>query len=406
MVLVELGILLHRIKQIPLGPHFPCISLDRAALVWFLRIEITAAPIMILLHIIPTLEGGGAERQLCMLAAEQASRGHSVHLAVRRTGIHEDKMRQCGVRIHGLGDMRSVNPKLLLAITKVIRTIKPAIVQTWLPQMDVLGGIAALLTGTRWVVSERTSARYYGEIPMFAKLRLLLGQSASSIVANSSGGEQYWRMSARPKLSLATIPNALDIAGIREAGLGMTREVNEAALLLVVGRFTNGKALEIIVRAVGQLSQRQTSINVLMMGEGTERSGIVREIEGASLQDRIKLLPYQSDWWKWLGVADGLISMSRYEGNPNVVLEAMAGGCPVVLSDIPAHREIADASSALFVPADDVSALSAAIDHLVADRRAALQRAGRATERVASMTVTAMADAYDAVYNEALSGQG
>jgi glycosyltransferase involved in cell wall biosynthesis len=84
----------------------------------------------------------------------------------------------------------------------------------------------------------------------------------------------------------------------------------------------------------------------------------------------------------------------------------MAGGCPVVLSDIAANREIADASSALFVPVDDVNALSAAIDHLVADRRGALQRAGRAMERVASMTVTTMADAYDAVYNEALNGQG
>jgi len=48
---------------------------------------------MILLHIIPTLEGGGAERQLCMLAAEQARRGYSVHLAVRRTGVYED---ECG----------------------------------------------------------------------------------------------------------------------------------------------------------------------------------------------------------------------------------------------------------------------------------------------------------------------
>jgi glycosyltransferase involved in cell wall biosynthesis len=361
---------------------------------------------MILLHIIPTLEGGGAERQLCMLAAEQAGRGHSVHLVVRRGGVYEDEMRERGVRIHNLGDLRSVNPRLLLAIIQVIRTVKPVILQTWLPQMDFLGGVAALLTGTRWIVSERTSARYYSEIPVFARFRLLLGQFASSIVANSSGGEQYWRMRARPKLRLTTIPNALDIAGIREAGLGMTREPNEAALLLVVGRFTGGKALEIIVRAISILSRRQTSpINVLMMGEGNERSSIVQEIEGASLQDRIKLLPYQSDWWKWLGVADGLISMSRYEGGPNVVLEAMAGGCPVVLSDIPAHREIADTSSALFVPVDDVNAVSAAIGHLLADKRGALQRAERATERVASMTVTSMANAYDVVYNEALNGQ-
>lgn len=361
---------------------------------------------MIVLHIIPTLEGGGAERQLSMLATEQARRGHSVHLAVRRTGIYEDEMQQGGVRIHNLGDVRSANPKLLLRIIRLVRTIRPAIVQTWLPQMDLLGGIAARLTGTRWIVSERNSAGYYDEFPFFARLRLLLGQSASSIIANSSGGEQYWRRNARRGLRLDTIPNALDIARIRKAGLGMTREANASALLLVVGRLSNEKAFEIVVRGIGKLSQRQTSpMNVLMMGEGPERSSIAREIKAAALEDRITLLPYQSDWWKWLGVADGLISMSRYEGNPNVVLEAMAGGCPVILSDIPSHREIADTSSALFVPLDDVGALSMTIDQLLADKRGAVERAGRASERVASMTVKTMADRYDAVYNEVLNGK-
>jgi glycosyltransferase involved in cell wall biosynthesis len=360
---------------------------------------------MIVLHIIPTLEGGGAERQLSMLATEQARRGHSVHLAVRRTGIYEDEMQRGGVRIHNLGDVRSANPKLLLRIVRLVRTIRPAIVQSWLPQMDLLGGIAARLTGTRWIVSERNSAGYYDEFPFFARLRLLLGQSASSIIANSSGGEQYWRRSARRGLRLDTIPNALDIARIRKAGLGMTREADASPLLLVVGRLSNEKAFEIVVRGIAKHSQRKTSpMSVLMMGEGPERSSIAREIEAASLEDRITLLPYQSDWWKWLSVADGLISMSRYEGNPNVVLEAMAGGCPVILSDIPSHREIADASSALFVPLDDVDVLSTTIDHLLADKHGALERAARASQRVASMTVKTMADTYDAVYNEVLNG--
>jgi glycosyltransferase involved in cell wall biosynthesis len=361
---------------------------------------------MIVLHIIPTLEGGGAERQLCMLAIEQVGRGHNVHLAVRRTGIYEHEMRQGGVRIHNLSEVRSLDPRLLLDIIRLVRTIRPDIVQTWLPQMDLVGGVAARLTASRWILSERTSARHYDEFPFLGRLRLLLGQSASSIVANSSGGEQYWRTNSRYGLKVATIYNALDVARIREAGLAMTGRADACPLLLVVGRISNEKAFEIIVRAIGKLSQRQTSaINVLMMGEGPERCSIAREIQAASLQDRITLLPYQPDWWKWLSVADGLISMSRYEGTSNVVLEAMAGGCPVILSDIPAHREIADTSSALFVPVGDVDVLSTTIDRLLADKRGALERARRASERMASMTVKPMADAYDAVYNEVLNGK-
>jgi len=70
-----------------------------------------------ILHAIPTLGGGGAERQLCMLASEQARRGACVHVAIRRGGVHEPVLKKCGVHIHELGDARSINPRLLLALT-------------------------------------------------------------------------------------------------------------------------------------------------------------------------------------------------------------------------------------------------------------------------------------------------
>jgi glycosyltransferase involved in cell wall biosynthesis len=358
---------------------------------------------LIVLHVIPTLEGGGAERQLTMLATEQARRGYDVHLAVRRTGVHMQVIRGCGVQIHELGDMPSINPRLLLAMKRVIAEIRPSIVQTWLPQMDILGALAALPGRIPWIVSERTSGNYYKEVPIIAWLRVLLGQFASAIVANSDGGAKYWRTAAYRSPKLVTVRNALDFGRIREAAAPDLSESLPNPVLLVVGRFSREKALEIIVRSLSDFS-RVRAVDVLVIGEGSERPTLEKEIEAASLSGRVKVLPYQPDWWRWLKVADGLISMSRYEGNPNVVLEAMAGCCPVILSDIPAHREIADASSALFVPVDDVSALSSAMEKLIADKDAALRRAERAFGRVESMTVTAMADAYETVYRDVLDG--
>jgi glycosyltransferase involved in cell wall biosynthesis len=364
---------------------------------------IAVKPQISILHVIPTLEGGGAERQLNLLVREQVRRGYDVHVALRRGGVHLRAIQDSGVRIHELGNIPSINPRLLFAIKRTIAEVKPDILQTWLPQMDIVAGLAALVSGIPWIISERTSGDNYKEIPVAARFRLLLGQFASAVVANSGGGATYWRAAVHRSLKLATVRNALDVERIRGALAPDLPSSIRHPLLLVVGRFSREKALEVVVRAIGDCTKR-TAINTLVIGEGSERSLIEKEVEVASLSGCVKILPYQPDWWRWLKVADGLISMSRYEGNPNVVLEAMAGRCPVILSDIPAHREIADDSSALLVPVDDVQALSAAMTELIIDTDAALRRAERASGRVESMTVTAMADAYEAIYHQVLDG--
>jgi glycosyltransferase involved in cell wall biosynthesis len=269
--------------------------------------------------------------------------------------------------------------------------------------MDIVGGISALSGGLPWVVTERTSAPYYEEVPLTARLRLLLGRFASAVVANSEGGEKYWRAAEFPAARLATVRNALDVESIRNAVAADLPEAVPDPVLLVVGRLNHAKAFDIIIKAVGELS-KHSAVNVLIIGEGPERAALEHEIEAAAVSGCVRISSYQPDWWRWLGRAAGLISMSRYEGNPNVVLEAMAGCCPVILSDIPAHREIADEASALFVPVDDVQALSAAMVTLLGGKDAARERAERAFVRVGSMTVTAMADAYEATYRKILNG--
>jgi glycosyltransferase involved in cell wall biosynthesis len=94
--------------------------------------------------------------------------------------------------------------------------------------------------------------------------------------------------------------------------------------------------------------------------------------------------------------ADVLVSLSRVEGCPNVVLEAMACGCPLVVSDIPAHREILDEHSARFVDPDDTIKAAADIKAILAHGDAARVRAAR--ECAAGRPVEATASSYEQLY--------
>lgn len=363
----------------------------------------------LILHLIPTLAGGGAERQLAMLAAEQAGMGHQVHVGVRQGGVHEAMLRANGVVVHHVGDHRGINPFLLFRIWLLIRRVRPDVVQTWLLQMDLLGGIAALWSHVSWVATERSSAGAYTSTRFRLRVwaRTHLFSHASAVVANSAQGVSYWRAQLPSVVKVLQVSNAIDVGAIR-AVVGSVHAASSSGgsgvhKLLVVGRLVESKALEVVIEAVRQLPDALAP-EVRIIGEGPTYRHIDAMIKQGKLAERVTLYPYSASWWKELADASLLVSMSRYEGQPNVVLEAMASGCPLVVSNIAAHREILDAESALMVPVDDVDALVQALTAALADPGTARVRAQKASAYVEQLTITRAAQSYDAVYKQATKG--
>jgi len=360
-----------------------------------------------ILHLIPTLEGGGAERQLSMLAAEQARRGWCVHVGIRRGGVHEESLRNSGVVVHLLGDYKSINPKLPVRINALIKQIKPDVVQTWLPQMDIVGGIASLWNAVPWVVSERTSRLSYAGMCLNSWVRVALARYAAAVVANSSNGAAYWRGVLPLDARVFLVANAVDVAAIRNAA-NVNIESSNSRLcekyVLVVGRLAAEKAVDTVVKAV-RLMPLTFSVSVLIVGEGPLREEIETSIIDAGIEELVSLLPYRQDWWGLLKSASALVSMSRVEGHPNVVLETMAAGCPLIVSDIPAHREFLDEKSAIMVTQDNPAMLAEAIISILSDPVSARQRAERASISVAGMTIQLAAYAYEIVYEKVISGR-
>jgi glycosyltransferase involved in cell wall biosynthesis len=162
-----------------------------------------------------------------------------------------------------------------------------------------------------------------------------------------------------------------------------------------------GKNLEVLVSALRRVLSDPRTVAALC-GEGPLRSTLERSLAEYGIADRVRLPGYVSNVWGWLKRADVFVSVSRFEGQPNAVLEAMSCGCPVVVSDIPAHREFLDEESAVLVNVDAPAALAEAITGVLSENEAATRRAARARATVAQWSINAIGRRHAAVYEEVL----
>jgi glycosyltransferase involved in cell wall biosynthesis len=152
------------------------------------------------------------------------------------------------------------------------------------------------------------------------------------------------------------------------------------------------------VPALRQVLTCTNSAVAILFGEGVLRNDVIQGGETADFADRFRVMGFTTSLWRWVKRANVFVSLSWYEGNPNTVLEAAACGCPVVLSDIPQHREILDNDSAYFVPTSSPPETAGAILRALMNPDEARQKAERARKKIASFSVEASTDEYLSLY--------
>lgn len=360
---------------------------------------------MKLLHCISSLEMGGAERQVALLAAAQVRSGHVVHLALVRGGANRSLLEEAGVEIHELRVRGTSDPSLVTSLIRTVRTVRPVLVQTWLTHMDVAGGIAALITRTPWLLSERSSEGAYAPGSAYPpgwkqRLRTLLGRMARGIVANSDGGEAYWRVLS-PRVPRWVIRNALPLEQIRETP---PAEAPPRSMLFV-GRLDSGKRVDALLKALARTNGSALG-PLLVCGDGPDRIALEGLATRLGLEQRVRFLGIRADVWPLMRAVALVVNPSAFEGCPNAVLEAMAAGPPLVVSDIPAHRELLDERAAWLVDFDDPGAVAAAIEEALLDRAEAARRSEEAARRAEAFRTPRIVEQYDSVYRQILAARG
>ncbi len=363
--------------------------------------------IMMVTH---SLRAGGAERQLGYLARGLEERGHRVAVAVLRGPegpASANDLRGPVCRPAGRGNY---DPRLLFRIWRTIRRERPDLIQTWNPQTDILGGAAAVFAGCPWIIREPISGDFYrsGWKP---RLRRLLAARASAVIANSAGGRRYW-LERYPGKFLAVVRNGLPLEAIREVE-PVARErlgLNPGQkLVLYAGRLTRQKRVDLILDAFSRIGPDPDAVLVIC-GEGEEEERLKNQAQELGLARRVRFEGVQAPErvWALMKSADLFVSFSDFEGMPNTVMEAMACGTSLLVSDIPAHREILDENAAALVDQGDAPAAAAALESLLSDCSAGLRRLRTAAARQTAMSwsISEMVSGYEKIYRLVPDGTG
>lgn len=263
-----------------------------------------------------------------------------------------------------------------------LQQYRPQVLQSFLFHANVAAALAKPRRGCRFFGGARVAQpeRSRQILQRWASRRMEKLICVSQSVANHC---QHSEGIAANKL--ITIPNGLDLNSLDTASppwesLGLPAD---ARVLLFVGRVTAQKGIVDFIesRAEGLL-ERLADHHIVIMGEGncSEKLGAVRL--ASRFSDRLHLVGWQSQALGWMKQAELLFLPSRYEGMPNVVLEAMAAGLPVVVFEVDGVRELlgnSDAAEAQIAPAGDAVAFAEAIAALASDRvrREEIGRANR-----------------------------
>ena len=339
-----------------------------------------------ILHIIPTLDRAGAEKQLALLASNLPPNEFEIHVcALTRGGPMKKYLDESGIPVTMIGKHFKIDPLAYWRLERLIRRLRPDLVHTWIFAANAYGRQAALRSGVEHIVASERCVDPWKRSHQLAIDRYLAGRS-SAIVVPSPGIRDFYAARGLPQDKFHIIPNgvpASDGKGSVARG-ALLAELNlppQTRLIGAVGRLWPQKRLKDAIWAAELISAVRGDSHLLIIGEGPLRWRLERFCRFVHVGNQIHFLGHRDDVTRIMPHLDCLWLSSDYEGMPNAILEAMASAVPVVATDISGNRDlVVHGETGFLVPVGDRAGLARLTNELLDDDplRARLGQAGRA----------------------------
>jgi len=353
-----------------------------------------------------SFDPGGTERQMIELARRLDPDRWDVHVACFRTrGGWFDRAAEAARSVAEFPVRTFKSPELLRHMTAFARWCRDrriAIVHTTDLPSNIFGLPPAAAARVPVRIANRREINP-GRSTAEIALQRAAYACAHRIVANSSAAADRLRRERVSARRIAIVRNGLDMSVFAErAPRGALRRI------VMVANLRREKGHDVLIDAAPAILHRFPDARFELVGGGIEQAALTARAAERGVLGAFSFAGHCEDVANRLADADIFVLPTRSDASPNAVVEAMAAGLPIVVSDVDGVSElIEDGRSGLLVPPDSPRALAQTLCQLMADPSAASRLGAAARQRaLARHSFERMVAAFEGVYLSELARAG
>lgn len=280
--------------------------------------------------ILPSFAAGGAERVVInLLRLVDRSVLYPILIVLDPRGPLADQVPDDTI-VRSLGQPRL--KKALPALIGALRQVRPAVIFSTFTHINMpLLAISPLLGNARLLVREANLPSInLTRMPWPWAFRMgfrWLYPKAHGVIASSACMQKDLCAVGVPTEAVYLLPNPVDETALRSAAMPAIRCPGRGLRFVAAGRLSRQKGFDRLLEAMIELPD---DCHCTILGEGPERADLEERISSLDLTSRVRLAGFVSNPAPWIAGADAFVMPSRFEGMPNVALEALALGTPVI----------------------------------------------------------------------------
>ncbi len=372
--------------------------------------------------VISNLEYGGAQRQVVDLANSVDPASARVHICSLSPYVPlADRLVDAEHRLHVVAKRYKYDTTVPLRLAALLRRLRADVVHAYLFDAEIAARVAGLLARTPLVVGSERNTNYRlkrVQLAAYAATKRMV----DLIVANSKAGAEFnSRVLGQPASMYRVIHNGVDTVRFKPAGAPAIRaELGLGAAEPVVGMFGSFKEQKnhpLFFEAASLVLRQVPHARFLLVGDqlyggmhGSDayKVRVMKLVDDLGLRDRCVFVGNRPDVERLYHACDVTVLPSLFEGTPNVALESMASGVPVIATDVADNAAIVpDGGPGYIVQLGDAAGLADRIVRLLTDAGLRDRMAAEAREwTVREFSTARLAQKTESVYRAALAAKG